>query len=62
MRPLCIVRIVGDLLEGTERTYIGPSEREALLSAAQDWVCCGHFAHVKDAFNFLLDTGLYELE
>jgi len=50
------IRILGTLLEGTERLYEGPTVREALLSAAQDFVCCGHFKKVMDAFLFLKNT------
>lgn len=61
LNKLVKIRIIGDLLEGTERYYEGPTTREALLAAAQDWVCCGHYRHVKEAFRFLKGVKLYEI-
>jgi hypothetical protein len=61
MMPFVKIRIVGDLLPGTEREYQGPSEREALLTCAQDLVCCDHFATVKEAFESLGVTVLYDV-
>lgn len=61
LNKLVRIRIIGDLLEGTERYYEGPTVREALLTAAQDWVCCGHYRHVQEAFRFLKGVKLYEI-
>lgn len=55
------IRMIGDLLGGTERYYYGPTVREALLAAAQDYVCCGHFRHVRDAYRYIKGDKLYEI-
>jgi len=60
-RPEVRILIVGPLLEGTERVYRGPSERECLLTAATDWFCCGHFDSVSEAFENIKENGLYDV-
>ena len=60
-RPEVRILIVGPVLEGTERVYRGPSEREALLTAATDWFCCGHFGSVSEAFENIRENGLYDV-
>jgi hypothetical protein len=60
-RSSVTISIIGELLDGTERLYSGPSEREALLTAATDWCLCGHYGSVREAFEELEASQLYRI-
>ena len=60
MTTITRIRMIGDVLPGTERYYQGPSTREALLTAAVDWCLAGWTSSVREAYRLITALDLWE--